>query len=393
MEKKCITAFCVLFFITFCFSGSVFANALDNNSIGVRGMAMCSANTGIVNDATAIYYNPGGLTSIKADTLNIDANGLFIFPNYKYEEPGGDEYISTKQIIIPGLHTAYSLDSLGFGIALHIPYGGGGVLFEDYPVGYDFESYVALAALSPSIAYKILPNLSAGLTLSVYYGMLTLKALDQNFGEVDLETSGIAGYGGNLGIMFKASDEMSIGISIKSKVDVEMEGILKAFGSENDANVSFTLPWYYIIGMGYKITPELLISADFWYLQYSTMDERKLKVELGGVTLEEKQKTYYNDGITAMVGIEYNAMPELDIRGGIKFEQGMLDNEHITVDRIMDSDRYTFSLGSGYHVNENIELGLVLAYAYAKEEISSGENKGTYSQNHMSITVGIRANI
>jgi len=48
---------------------SCFAGGFDNHHIGIKGMSMGSAMAGIIDDASAVYYNPGGLVFLQQGHL------------------------------------------------------------------------------------------------------------------------------------------------------------------------------------------------------------------------------------------------------------------------------------------------------------------------------------
>ncbi len=380
--------------LTGVFCSSVFANAWDQNIIGVRGQSMGSAFTGISNDSSAIYYNPGGLTAIEDGVWDAEASALIILSGFKYVDPTDKEHESTETALIPGIFAATSSGNLSYGIGIYAPYGGGSVVYDDFfAPGYNFEATAALLAITPSIAYQIMPNLSAGIGLSVYYGIVNLLVFSPMGGgmEVDNEFSGIAGFGGNIGIMFNATEELDIGISVKSQVPVSLEGTITVGSTETDAEIEFTLPYYLTFGLGYQLTPELLIGFDFWYMLWSGMDEQVITSDGS----ETKMKTHYKDSFNAMLGAEYTLSPEMKVRGGIKLEKAIVEDEGVSVFSNCESDRLFFIVGAGYGITKAIELSLMLGYVHGLEKeidtsVGGDSIPGTYSQGHKLITLGVR---
>jgi hypothetical protein len=54
---------CPATFLSLCLNNICFAGGLENHNIGLRGVAMGYAMAGLGDDASAVYYNPGGLVS------------------------------------------------------------------------------------------------------------------------------------------------------------------------------------------------------------------------------------------------------------------------------------------------------------------------------------------
>lgn len=50
------------------------ANPLENNGIGARALAMGSAFVGVADDPSALYWNPGGLSSLQHTEIELDNN-------------------------------------------------------------------------------------------------------------------------------------------------------------------------------------------------------------------------------------------------------------------------------------------------------------------------------
>ena len=381
----------LLLICTACVTGNALANGFDQNNIGLRGRAMASAFTGVSDDATAIYYNPGGLTSIKDWTWNYNAELIIIFSESLWEDTAGKEHKSDKTVYIPGLFAATSSGDLSYGIGIYVPYGGGSVKYDT-----GFEATIAYFAATPSIAYKITPTLSAGLGLSVYYGILDMTlppgVVQLMPVKVKIAFSGISGWGWDGGLMFKPTSELNIGLSVKSQVPIKMKGTADAMGSEYDAEAEFTLPYYYIAGIGYKITPDILIDVDFWYMQWSKMDKISLTVkDVMGTDLKHPLKTYYGNSYDAMIGIEYTASAQLRINAGCKYEKQVASkDEGVNIILNCETDRYTFVAGIGYLMIENLEMVMNFAYIMG---VKYKVDTGTYSQAHRAIALGVRGNL
>ncbi|MCU0821894.1 MAG: outer membrane protein transport protein, partial [Spirochaetes bacterium] len=251
-------------------TGDAFANAFDQNNIGMRGVAMASAFTAVADDATAVYYNPAGMTAIKDGTWNYDADLIIIFSEFMWEDPAGEHHKSDEMVYIPGAYAATSSGDLSYGIGIYAPYGGGGVKYDN-----GFEATIAYFAVTPSVAYKITPEFSAGVGLSLYYGIMEMTMP----GNADVKFNGISGWGWNAGLMYRATDVLNIALSVKSQVPIKMTGDatltsgVPAIDGDYDGEAEFKFPFYYIAAIAYKLTPDILIDVDFWYMQWEKMDK------------------------------------------------------------------------------------------------------------------------
>ncbi len=81
------------------FVDGVFRTAFDNNGVRMRGFTM-HGFTGVADDASAIYYNPGGLV-FSDRSLNIEMYGYVILTEFKYTTPLKEDR-SDETPLIPG---------------------------------------------------------------------------------------------------------------------------------------------------------------------------------------------------------------------------------------------------------------------------------------------------
>ncbi len=391
-KNKILTLIYIMIICAADFTAKAFANAFDQNNMGMRGGAMASAFTGVSDDPTAIYYNPGGMTDIKGGTVNYEADLIIIFSEFLWEDTEGKEHKSDLMNYIPGLYLTSSSGDLSYGIGFYAPYGGGSI---EYDTG--FEATIAYLAATPSVAYKIIPSLSIGAGVSLYYGIFNMTTPPTADIPVDVELTsrGICGWGWNLGLLYKPTDELNLGLSVRSRVPIKMEGTAEAAGEEMDTEVEFTFPYYFIAGMAYKITPDFLIDIDFWYMQWKKMDKITLTIEDVPVMGDTKQeiKTYYGNSYDIMIGFEYLPSTQLRINAGFKYEKQVASkDEGVSIMLNCETDRYTIVAGIGYYIMDNLEISMNLSNVIGVEnEVDlGGDTDGTYSQYHKSITLGIR---
>ena len=347
--------------------GKTFGGAFDNNIIGIKGFAMGSAFTGIADDASAVYYNPAGLISNENPAWNAEVYGYFLFTEFKYTANSRED-LSDETIFVPGAFLAKKYDKWALGFGFYTPYGGGGTAYENFQGSQNDLDYASgLAALTPAMAYQVLPNLSIGGGLSLYIGVLESKIAQEVaptvYAEVKSDYSGIAGYGGNIGLMYKPMQDLRIGLSVKSMVPVKMDGTVKVAGNENDAEVKFSLPFYFTLGAGYKPNPHLTLGVSACYMLWEDMD----KITFTIADAETEAKTSYKNSWLLGLGMEYMIRNDLVIRAGLKYVQGATENEGLNPSS-NDVDLVTPSFGVAYHFSESIEVDIAGAYVYGFEK-------------------------
>lgn len=361
------------------FSGSAHAVGFDNGWQGIRGLSMGTAFTGVADDATAIFYNPAGLSRLETGKWQGEFRLMGCFTNFSYTEANKTEHESDEIFPIPGFFIGKKLDKASVGFGMYVPYGGGGVKYDELFNG--FEYMAGLTAFSPSASYQFTPELSVGMTATMYFGQVDNNISAMNY---EGEWMGIAGFGVSMGAMYLISDQLSLGATVRSPVNVSIDGTETIGGIEKDSEFSFDLSPYYCLGIGYQVTNELLVSFDFVFTPWSHMD--KSTVTTDGVSTHHF--TENDDTYKWCAGLEYNLNPTIDIRGGLMYETGASESAALSF-ASCDIERFTITGGIGYDINERIELGLGFAYVIGFEEEYGNQE---YDQDHLDVQLAIRFN-
>ena len=100
---------------------------------------------------------------------------------------------------------------------------------------YVTETELLTVGVNPSIGYKVNDKLSVGGGLNLIYSTLKQKAAINNpepgvsDGKLKLEDDDI-GYGFNLGVLFEATAATRVGMTYRSKVDIEFKDLISVKG-------------------------------------------------------------------------------------------------------------------------------------------------------------------
>ncbi len=384
--KKILIA--VLFVLMF--SDAAYAGAFDVNSIGVKANSMGSAFTGIADDASAVYYNPSGLVFCDDHTWYSQVYGNLYLSKITYQANGIQDK-SREKYVVPGFFIARKLKKWAFGFGTYIPYASNiGTVYNDFQDSdYKIESSSGFDALTTVCAFQLSSKLSVGAGLSSYWGKMENEVYQ--FMEVKSEYNDRAGYGFNVGIMYKITDELSMGLVFRSKVSVDMDGFVKADDITNDSDIEFELPVYYSIGLGYKPNPKLTLGVDYCYMRWKDMDE----IEYKTAGIKTSQRTFYENSCRLGLGLAYQFKKDMAIRLGMKYEENATEKQgletsddfNILVPSSCDVDLFTYSVGMAYNLSDNTEFSLTGFYVEGKER---EYNFKRYSQEHSALLIGFR---
>jgi long-chain fatty acid transport protein len=372
------------------------AGALDNSFVGTRAIAMAGAFTGIASDASAVYFNPAGLAFLERDATHFEVYGYLSLTKFTYENAGA-LFESNEKFPVPGLFAARRFDRFALGFGYYIPFGGGGTAYQDF-MGTDIElkSAAGIQAFTASAAYAITPSLSVGGGATLYVGVVDTRA-PQTISQpvpalVDYESEydGRSGYGWNLGLLYKATDALSVGVSVISPTSVRMEGEervrIEAFGADatSDSDIELGTPWYVTAGLGYRLHPGLTLGLSAAWMSWSKEDE--VIIGHGGTAESTRVPTNYKNSYRVSVGLEYAASKKLALRAGLKYQPGATEDEYL-IPSANDVDLVVASLGIGYRVGKSLELDLAAFFVNGRRTTHGQES---FDQDHVMVAAGVR---
>ena len=223
MDRKCVVVVSAVSLGACIGADRAVAGALDNSFVGTKAIAMAGAFTGIASDASAVYFNPAGLAFLASDGTHFEIYGYLSLTKFRYENAGA-LFESNEKFPVPGLFAARRFDRFALGFGYYIPYGGGGTAYQDFMgTGIELKSAAGIQAFTPAAAYAITPSLSVGAGVSMYVGVVDTRA-PQTISQpvpalVDYESeyNGRSGYGWNLGVLYKPTDALSVGVSVTTQ--------------------------------------------------------------------------------------------------------------------------------------------------------------------------------
>jgi long-chain fatty acid transport protein len=387
-------------------AGHLFAGGFALTGVGSRATSMGGAFRGLSDDPSAMYWNPAGLGFM--DENSVSLGGTFIMPSATWDPTGtsvasnpgyeAKEYETEKKLrMFPNAFLTNTRNSrFKFGLGVYIPYGlgttwdayklpGAPMVYsgaENFPKD-EMMSSVAVVDVHPTVAYHLLPNLSIGAGLSAMYGMIDIAQIKFPASPNAPLTSDLSGagfgFGANMGIMFKPTECMSIGISGKLPSTIAMEGDAEVFlwmpaqapipemtlGGESDIEADLKLPGEIGIGIASTRIPNLTLTLDYAYTMWDRLD--KVIVEMtdpivitDAMVVSESELVFdWENTHRVSLGGEY-AMGMNKLRLGFFYDQTPIPEE-TQIPTLSDvSDKFSSNIGWG------IDLGKIGVEANAQ---------------------------
>ena len=404
-------------------AGTVLPNGLSLNSIGPKGFGMGGAFVGLANDYSALYWNPAGLTQMQKNFVGIFVTDVIPLGTYKFPTALIDAKTKTNHYIAPNLMGFYHFEfseNLTFGLGVYIPAGIGaewdGNDLKNINRGKvnEWMSKIAVVNISPAVAYKFSDQFSMGLALNIFYGMFDLKkpgVPDTASSAIPnyqyTESSNGLGYGVTMGMLFKPNSTFSIGLSVRTKIDVTMSGTAKnpamagTGATESDFDRDVAWPLWIAGGVAYRPMDNMVVTFDVQFSQWSKSEnEFTTKFDnarwMAALTPGDNNKFIlrWKDATQVRLGVCYTVNENLDLRAGIYTDPAPAPVE--TYNILFSSIDYTaITLGAGYKIESFvIDLGIEYLFGMDREvkDLSPAIDKrmpGTHGMDIAAWSLGV----
>lgn len=346
---------------------AVFAEGYQVNTLSAKQLGSASTGTALKLGTESQYFNPGALGFLNK-TLDVSASVTAIKASGKVDVDGAT-YKTDNKISTPLMAgAAFSIyDNLKAGITMYTPYGSSINWTDNWPGAVLNQSCdLKVFTVQPTIAWKILPNLSIGGGLMITWGsvdlnkglvsastmdaVLAAQGAPAMFGHttpasVNLNGTADVKLGANLGILWDINKQWSVGASWRSQqtmkvkagnasityANVLAENVLQSLNVLNQANFSAAMPcpWVLSVGGAWRPTSQLTVSADARLTGWSAY--KTLDIEFAAEQLrpyDQHLTKDYSDAFSFSVGAEYALTNRLDLRAGVMIDTTPVNDDY-----------------------------------------------------------------
>ncbi len=396
--KKLTTSFLACVLLT----SVLFAGGFQTGTQNARAMGMGSAFVGMASDASAIYFNPGGLANVKG--LSILAGTTLIMPTLDFTGPTPltTNTKSVDRTFTPiNFYASYGMgNGFAFGVGVNNPYGLG----TEWPATWlgkrlGVKTELRTFYITPTVSYKVSDNFSIGAGFSyIISDVLFSQAADfpaiplapginlpaaPNVG-INLEGNGDPAYTFVVGLLFKASKDVSLGVSYRHSAEINFNGDLtfknlpaKPTGfpighsnlfPEGKGKASLTMPSDLRAGVSFNATKDLTINADLMYVGWDSYKELAVDFEKNSAAWADlKTLKNWENSFGLKVGGEYR-MDQLAFRAGYVFDGSPIPTKYMDP-TLPGSDRHEFTLGLGYQIMPCLRVDAAFQYISFESEV------------------------
>lgn len=374
-------------------SASAMAGGYQVNLASQRQIGMGHTGTGLVTGTSSIFFNPGAMSYVRENGVTIGASALF--SKIAYSAPESNEVTARTDNPVGTPFQVYAVykinDKLAAGLGVYTPFGSTAKWGQEWSGRFGLEE-LSLSAIffQPTLSYAITDKIGIGAGLTYVKGSVNLQrgipVQDEagNYGRAELDGDGTS-LGYNLGIYFKPSEKLSLGINYRSRVDVDVEEgdatftvapSLKSRFPDTKFGASLPLPATLSVGIGFMPTEALTIAVDVNRVEWSAYESLRFDYRdaVNGSNFTENARNY-EDAYIYRIGAEYKATDALALRAGAYYDSSPVQDGYLTPET-PDADARGLSVGLGYSVSNNIKLDASFLYINKKERTDASDKSG-----------------
>ena len=341
---------------------------------GARARGMGGAFMGVADDATAIFWNPAGISHVKKTEFTIE----FKHNQNKWtlKESGQEFKFDHSYSSLNSVSFAYPFKFSDKNSAFAVAYQRLADLYSlEESQSYRYESRGGLDAITAALGINLNPQISLGLSVNLMLNGIDQTTLDKAQTSWEENHTSFSGLNFNLGTIYHYRDRLSLGFVLRTPFDLtQREKITGAFGiSLPEGRSRISMPLIFGMGSSYKVTEKLTFALDFESKRYSTSDQLKPSwLYHQNLSLANQADTTYSlgwkDCNQFRLGEEYlwsTGLGIIPLRAGYRYEPRVYSDAsgHQIVGNV-------FCLGSGL-VLDKISFDLAYEVTLTK---TNGEN-------------------
>ena len=381
------------------------AQGFQVNLQGQVQQGMAGAGTGLVQDAAVVFFNPGGVTFLKGNSITAGATATIANGEY-IDTPSGTVSRTNNPISTP--FAAYAVfgskdssnffSKFKFGVGIYTPFGST-ARWEDGWTGRFALTSLKLQSIffQPTVSYKICNKLGFGAGLVYAYGNVELKqdiplysntSTNGGYGSADLKgTAG--GWGYNLGLYYTPTEKLSIGLTYRSQVNMALSSgtanfTVPASVASNFPSGPFSssipLPSVLTLGFGYKVNTKLSLALDVNYIGWKAYDTLAFDYKNNTPILKDtKLPRDYKNTFAFRLGAQYHITEKFTVRAGVALSLTPIKDGYVTPE-LPDANKVNLTCGIGYKISNKFRVDASYTFENLKRTDNNTNLKlsGTY---------------
>lgn len=369
--------------VLLCGASGALALGFRNPDQGARATGQGEAFVAQADDASAIWYNPAGLTQVEG--TEVTSGGYLSFPNIRFTGLAGSDEMD-KMAFLPHLYVASDLGSEKWrvGLGVNVPFGNA---VEYSPTGpFQFlvtKSELTVINIEPAASYRLNEHLSVGVGLNIYYGMTEVNFDYTPFfpgSRFKFDGDGVA-VSAMGGVLWKINSQHSVGVTYRGPFSIEFDGdavvknppppLVLPDPGPSPARATIDFPQSVAVGYAFRPTKRLKLEVDVEWTDWETLNTVQLKSPNPHVAGDPRATVPYNweSSFYYEFGAQYDLNDKWQVRAGYIFSENTVPDSTFSP-VVPDSDRHVFSIGAGY-ASKRLDVDIVYQYSLSEDRTVS----------------------
>jgi long-subunit fatty acid transport protein len=377
MKTKLNLAFFLTALLYFTQVASAQLTGVDFNTLGggAKARGMGGAFMGVADDATAIFWNPAGISQIEKNEFSIEFKNATNKWTLKENSQKSKFHHSYNSINFVSLAYPFKLSEKHSVFAVAYQRLADLYLLDENQ-SYRYERRGGLDAITAALGINLAPQISLGLSANLILNGMEQTTLDKTNSSWEEKNTSFSGLSFGLGTIYHYMDRLNFGFILKTPFGLtEREKITGAYGiSLPEGKGRISMPLIFGIGSSYKATDKLTLALDFESKRYSKSEQVKPSwLYHQNLSLASQGDTTYSlgwkDCNQFRLGVEYLLSTNL---GTIPLRAGYRNEPRVYSDANGDQIAgNVFSLGLGLVLDK---ISFDLAYEAALAKIDGGNS-------------------
>ncbi len=383
------------------------AGGFQVNLQGTKQTGMGHLGTSFHLGASSTYFNPA-MMGLDENKVSIEAGVNFITSSVQFRnaQTGISETTDNPTGTPFYPYATYKInDKRSAGLGVYTPFGSSVDWGEDWS-GKNLIQDISLRAvfIQPTVSYMISDKLRFGAGLTIVSGSVEINravaAPIGNNNTVSLEGNSETAFGFNAGIHFQANEELSIGLTHRSQVDVEVtdgdadftvDPALASSFPDGKFSATLPLPATTTLGIAYKVNEDLLVSVEGSFVQWSEYKSLDFDFKTETASLQDsKNPRNYEDAMIFRVGAQYSLNEMIDVRAGFYYDQTPIQDDFFNPET-PNSDNIGFTAGLSGQITDHFGFDASILYIIGTErdsEYKPANFGGTYAARSVITGIG-----
>lgn len=371
--------------LAFLLSLPVNASGLFLNEAVYANQGTAGAGDGVYTDsAAAIWVNPAIMSFMEGNKTTV--NGLIFDLDVDYVHDGDPSKNGNSRHYlgsVSGFHVQQLSDDWHLGLAIATAGGSGLDFGYNWAGGLQLENINLLTMqINPSLSYRINDKWSVAAGAQINYALLDARMVLS-----DMEQDSDWAFGWNIGTVYKPTDELTLGLSYRSKLEHDFNGNIHSDiniipgGGElitlNRYGMDTSLVAIADFSARYQVNDKFALMTTLQWHQWSDWDETPMTFSgrIGGeqmgrnVHLDLTQPRDWDDVWHYGIGAEYALNQDWTFKVGFSYETSPQDDPYLQTPDIPVGSQKRYSIGVATKIGDST-LDMFYEYAdFGKTEI------------------------